>query len=494
MHNERAAMHKERAANRKAAFDAFGAKMAAERAAKATLKAGKAYLPGVEYNRKHAKANAVTAAADRAEAEARARARVIVNERLEFLMDEVIGQGTNGVVGAESVEANKETELLDDLSQQIRGTKTTDWLKKTVNQFRRIHHARRRDKDFADATESQYNILRTDFIVKWHTMYYGLMGFLPVPYNQDRETLRHADLDRTCGNNQAETFPGAVSMSCYENLLESSRIRWMRMIADDQQDRESHVQWRKMISPPSDGHIMFRVSKSVVHRQSPFSFPTHAYVRHRLYRPPNEDKAGILLQSVILSSTLFTPMAYVKEYGYFLHPDLSYNRVLYPDQWKPLCNTLYKYWEEQEKVAKSYEVLVDSTFNTDLDELEAKVPPKDSDPTAMTSDELQNLFDDGITGVNQRSRSFGQPPTSVLNKMRENMAEEHSSNEQPDDQFLQGLRHDIAQWEVKDEIDKSREIPSDADITPEAGTPNDAMSSPKNNVPVKAKKGNRLKW
>ncbi|UZP44937.1 hypothetical protein NXS19_012749 [Fusarium pseudograminearum] len=112
-------------------------------------------------------------------------------------MDEVIGQGTNGVVGAESVEANKETELLDDLSQQIRGTKTTDWLKKTVNQFRRIHHARRRDKDFADATESQYNILRTDFIVKWHTMYYGLMGFLPVPYNQDRETLRHADLDRT---------------------------------------------------------------------------------------------------------------------------------------------------------------------------------------------------------------------------------------------------------------------------------------------------------
>ncbi|KAM0360628.1 hypothetical protein ACHAO7_006791 [Fusarium culmorum] len=205
MHNEGAAMHKERAAKQKAAFDAFGAKKAAERAAKATRKAGKAYIPGVEYNRKQAKANAETAAADRAKAEARARARLIVNERLESLMDEVIGQGTNGVVGAESVEANKETELRDDLSQQIRGTKTADWLKKTIIQFKRIKFARHKDKDFADATESQYNILWTDFVVKWHTMYYGLMGFLPVPYNQDRETLRHADLGTVAFTSAATT-------------------------------------------------------------------------------------------------------------------------------------------------------------------------------------------------------------------------------------------------------------------------------------------------
>ncbi|KAM0301462.1 hypothetical protein ACHAPM_005690 [Fusarium culmorum] len=186
-------------------------------------------------------------------------------------------------------------------------------------------------------------------------------------------------------------------------------------------------------------------------------------------------------------------MAYVKEYGYFLHPDLNYNRVLYPDQYKPLCNTLYKYWEEQEKVAQSYEVLVDSTFDADLEELVAKIPQQGPDPIAMTSNELQNLFDDGITGVNQRSRSFGQPPTSVLNKMRENMAKEHSSTEQPDEEFLEDLRDDIAQWEIKDGVDESGEIPSDADITPQAGKPNDAMSSTKNNVPVNEKKGNRRK-
>ncbi|KAI6755440.1 hypothetical protein HG531_004546 [Fusarium graminearum] len=152
---------------------------------------------------------------------------------------------------------------------------------------------------------------------------------------------------------------------------------------------------------------------------------------------------------------------------------------------------MHKLWQDQAKVAQSHQVLVDSTFNIALEELVAKIPTPDPESTAMTSDELQSLFDSGITGVNDRSRSFGQPPTSVLNKMRENMAEEHSSNEQPDEEFLEDLRDDIAKWEIKDEVDESGEIPSDADITSQAGKPNDAMS-PKNNVPVNAKKGSRL--
>ncbi|KAF5232634.1 hypothetical protein FAUST_8666 [Fusarium austroamericanum] len=154
---------------------------------------------------------------------------------------------------------------------------------------------------------------------------------------------------------------------------------------------------------------------------------------------------------------------------------------------------MHKLWQDQAKVAQSHQVLVDSTFNIALEELVAKIPTPDPESTAMTSDELQNLFDSGITGVNDRSRSFGQPPTSVLNKMRENMAEEHSSNEQPDEEFLEDLRDDIAKWEIKDEVDESGEIPSDADVTSQAGKPNDAMSSPKNNVPVNAKKGSRRK-
>ncbi|KAK6708110.1 hypothetical protein SNK04_009069 [Fusarium graminearum] len=116
---------------------------------------------------------------------------------------------------------------------------------------------------------------------------------------------------------------------------------------------------------------------------------------------------------------------------------------------------MHKLWQDQAKVAQSHQVLVDSTFNIALEELVAKIPTPDPESTAMTSDELQSLFDSGITGVNDRSRSFGQPPTSVLNKMRENMAEEHSSNEQPDEEFLEDLRDDIAKWEIKDEVDES---------------------------------------
>ncbi|KAK6705126.1 hypothetical protein SNK05_009018 [Fusarium graminearum] len=137
---------------------------------------------------------AAAAAADMAEAEATARVRAMVNERMELLMEEVMRQDAKMLV-----EADKETEMFDlkPSNLLLLATKASNWLRETNDRFTSIRRARGRDKDFSDATESQYHALRTEFVVKWHTMYYGLMGFAHVPYHQDREILRPSDLDIT---------------------------------------------------------------------------------------------------------------------------------------------------------------------------------------------------------------------------------------------------------------------------------------------------------
>ncbi|GKU14039.1 hypothetical protein FLAG1_10049 [Fusarium langsethiae] len=102
----------------------------------------------------------------------------------------------------------------------------------------------------------------------------------------------------------------------------------------------------------------------------------------------------------------------------------------------------------------------------------------------MTSDELHEAINSRISNVNTRSRSFGKPPTSALNKMRRNMATENASDEQLDDEFLEGLRDDIAEWETNEEVTESGKISPEADITAEVGTLDDAVAPPKADVPV----------
>lgn len=147
---------------------------------------------------------AAAAAADMAEAEATARVRAMVNERMELLMEEVMRQDAKMLV-----EADKETEMFDlkPSNLLLLATKASNWLRETNDRFTSIRRARGRDKDFSDATESQYHALRTEFVVKWHTMYYGLMGFAHVPYHQDREILRPSDLVRS-------PFPPHIDVIC----------------------------------------------------------------------------------------------------------------------------------------------------------------------------------------------------------------------------------------------------------------------------------------
>jgi hypothetical protein len=129
---------------------------------------------------------------------------------------------------------------------------------------------------------------------------------------------------------------------------------------------------------------------------------------------------------------------------------------------------------------------------------EAPVTSKDSESPVMredaefpmTSEELQKAIDDRMLNIDRRTRSYGQLPTNMLRKMQRKMAGQDPSDDQLDDDFLESIRNDMAEWEetgdeVQGEVSDKRESPAEAE-TPslKVGMPDDAGLPPNADVPV----------
>lgn len=129
------------------------------------------------------------------------------------------------------------------------------------------------------------------------------------------------------------------------------------------------------------------------------------------------------------------------------------------------------------------------------DSYTSKPEPANDPGFPMTSYELQKAIDERTQDFNlkwpknDRPRKHDQIPQNTLRNMRKTMADEDPSDDQLDDDFLEGIRGDIAEWETTDNLVErglpdEEEKPLGAGIPSELRTPDDAGALPDTDVPV----------